>query len=57
VRQARKLNPARLGPVLGLLPASTVHRILTRHDLNRLAFLDRPRMPGLVKPVSNHHRV
>ncbi|MEU9413765.1 IS481 family transposase, partial [Streptomyces sp. NPDC048281] len=41
MRQARKLGPARLGPILGL-PASTVHRILTRHGLNRLAFLDRP---------------
>ncbi|MGX1549506.1 leucine zipper domain-containing protein, partial [Streptomyces adustus] len=29
LRQARKLGPARLGPILGL-PASTVHRILTR---------------------------
>jgi len=41
LRQARKLGPARLGPILGL-PASTVHRILTRHGLNRLAYLDRP---------------
>ncbi|MCC2274158.1 IS481 family transposase [Streptomyces sp. ET3-23] len=41
LRQTRKLGPARIGPVLGL-PASTVHRILTRHDLNRLAWLDRP---------------
>ncbi|MEY9988261.1 transposase InsO family protein [Streptomyces sp. V4I8] len=41
LRQSRKLGPARLGPILGL-PASTVHRILTRHGLNRLAFLDRP---------------
>ncbi|MEV6265513.1 IS481 family transposase, partial [Streptomyces sp. NPDC051784] len=41
LRQDRKLGPARIGPVLGL-PASTVHRILTRHGLNRLAFLDRP---------------
>lgn len=24
------------------MPASTVHRVLTRHGLNRLAFLDRP---------------
>ncbi|MFD9015562.1 leucine zipper domain-containing protein, partial [Streptomyces sp. NPDC059570] len=40
-RQVRKLGPARLGPVLGL-PASTVHRILVRHGLNRLAHLDRP---------------
>ncbi|WP_409470603.1 IS481 family transposase [Streptomyces sp. HC307] len=37
LRQARKLGPARIG-----LPASTVHRILVRHGLNRLAFLDRP---------------
>ncbi|MFE9688151.1 IS481 family transposase, partial [Streptomyces sp. NPDC006285] len=41
LRQNRKLGPARIGPILGL-PASTVHRILTRHGLNRLAFLDRP---------------
>ncbi|MFD6174352.1 IS481 family transposase [Streptomyces coeruleorubidus] len=36
-----KLGPARLGLILGL-PVSTVHRILARHGLNRLAFLDRP---------------
>jgi hypothetical protein len=41
LRQARKLGPARIGPILGL-PASTTHRILTRHGLNRLAHLDRP---------------
>ncbi|GGS30182.1 IS481 family transposase [Streptomyces nojiriensis] len=41
LRRTRKLGPARIGPVLGL-PASTVHRILARHGLNRLAFLDRP---------------
>ncbi|MEU6463115.1 IS481 family transposase [Streptomyces sp. NPDC046976] len=41
LRQERKLGPARIGPVLGL-PASAVHRILVRHRLNRLAFLDRP---------------
>ncbi|MFC4613077.1 leucine zipper domain-containing protein, partial [Streptomyces maoxianensis] len=41
LRQARKLGPARIGPILGL-PASTVHRILTRHGLSRLAWLDRP---------------
>ncbi|MEU0729641.1 IS481 family transposase [Streptomyces sp. NPDC006140] len=41
LRQDRKLGPARIGPILGL-PASTVHRILVRHGLNRLAFLDRP---------------
>jgi transposase InsO family protein len=41
LRRSRKLGPARIGPVLGL-PASTVHRILTRHRLNRLAWMDRP---------------
>ncbi|MDT0323706.1 IS481 family transposase, partial [Streptomyces millisiae] len=41
LRRTRKLGPARIGPILGL-PASTVHRILVRHGLNRLAFLDRP---------------
>ncbi|MFD4263383.1 IS481 family transposase [Streptomyces sp. NPDC058534] len=41
LRRDRKLGPARIGPILGL-PASTVHRILTRHGLHRLAFLDRP---------------
>ncbi|MFD8638214.1 leucine zipper domain-containing protein, partial [Streptomyces sp. NPDC059656] len=41
LRWARKLGPARIGPILNL-PASTVHRILTRHGLNRLAWFDRP---------------
>ncbi|MFE5192076.1 IS481 family transposase [Streptomyces sp. NPDC056628] len=41
LRQDRKLGPARIGPIVHL-PASTVHRILTRHGLNRLAFMDRP---------------
>jgi transposase InsO family protein len=41
LRQDRKLGPARIGPILGM-PASTVHRVLTRHGLNRLAFMDRP---------------
>ncbi|WP_327737398.1 IS481 family transposase [Streptomyces nojiriensis] len=41
LRQSRKLGPARIGPILGL-PASTVHRILVRHNLHRLAWLDRP---------------
>ncbi len=40
LRQARKLGPARIGPVLGP-PASTGRRILTRHGLHRLAWLDR----------------
>ncbi|WTW99421.1 IS481 family transposase [Streptomycetaceae bacterium NBC_01309] len=41
LRAERKLGPARIGPILGL-PASTVHRILVRHRLNRLAWIDRP---------------
>ncbi|MEU4476430.1 IS481 family transposase [Micromonospora sp. NPDC023888] len=41
LRSDRKLGPARIGPILGL-PASTVHRILLRHGLHRLAWLDRP---------------
>ncbi len=41
LRTGRKLGPARIGPILGL-PASTVHRILVRHGLNRPAFFDRP---------------
>ncbi|MET9822476.1 hypothetical protein ABZ038_12750 [Streptomyces sp. NPDC006349] len=39
LRQERKLGPARIGPILDL-PASTTHRILVHHWLNRLAFLD-----------------
>lgn len=41
LRQSRKLGPARIGLILGM-PASTVHRVLTRHGLNRLAWMDRP---------------
>ncbi|MFB7867861.1 IS481 family transposase [Streptomyces sp. NPDC056069] len=41
LRRTHKLGPARIGPILGL-HTSTVHRILTRHRLNRLAWLDGP---------------
>jgi transposase InsO family protein len=41
LRQARKLGPARIAPLVGL-PASTVYRVLVRHRLHRLSFLDRP---------------
>jgi transposase InsO family protein len=41
LRQARKLGPARIGPLLSM-PASTVHAVLARHGLSRLAWLDRP---------------
>ncbi|MGB9999312.1 leucine zipper domain-containing protein, partial [Streptomyces pseudogriseolus] len=35
LRKDRKLGPARIGPIVGL-PTSTTHRILVRHQLNRL---------------------
>jgi transposase InsO family protein len=41
LRQARKLGPARIAPLVGL-PASTVYRVLCRHRLHRLAWMDRP---------------
>ena len=41
LRRTLKLGPARIGPRLGV-PASTVHRVLVRHGLNRLAWMDRP---------------
>jgi transposase InsO family protein len=40
VRQNRGLGPARIAGILGC-PASTVHRVLVRHGLNRLDHLDR----------------
>jgi transposase InsO family protein len=41
LRTERKLGPRRLAPLVGV-PASTVHAVLTRHNLHRLAWLDRP---------------
>jgi transposase InsO family protein len=41
LRRTRKLGPARIGLICGV-PASTVHRVLVRHGLNRLAWMDRP---------------
>ena len=41
LRRTRKLGPARIGPLVGLAP-STVHAVLTRHGMHRLAWLDRP---------------
>jgi transposase InsO family protein len=41
LRRSRKLGPARIAPLVGL-PASTVYRVLCRHRLNRLAWMDRP---------------
>jgi transposase-like protein len=41
LRRRERLGPARIAARLGL-PASTVHRVLVRQQLNRLAWLDRP---------------
>jgi transposase InsO family protein len=41
LRRELKLGPVRIGWRLGV-PASTVHRVLTRLGLNRLAWMDRP---------------
>lgn len=41
LRHARKLGPARLAGIVGV-PASTVHRVLVRHGVNRLRWMDRP---------------
>jgi transposase InsO family protein len=41
LRAGRKLGAARIAPLVGLAP-STVHAVLTRHGLHRLAWLDRP---------------
>jgi transposase InsO family protein len=41
LRRKRKLGPARIAGQVGV-PASTVHRVLVRHNLNRLAWMDRP---------------
>jgi transposase InsO family protein len=41
LRQTHRLGPARIAGILDI-PASTVHRVLTRHNMPRLAWLDRP---------------
>jgi transposase InsO family protein len=41
LRREHKLGPHRIGPLVGLA-ASTVHAVLTRHGLSRLAWMDRP---------------
>ena len=40
LRKDRGLGPARIAGIVGM-PASTVHRVLVRHGLNRLDHLDR----------------
>ena len=41
LRRSRKLGPARIAGLVGR-PPSTVHRVLVRHGLQRLAWMDRP---------------
>lgn len=41
LRRQHKWGPARIAPHVGL-PISTVHRILVRHGVNRLSWMDRP---------------
>jgi transposase InsO family protein len=40
LRTQHKLGPARIGGILGV-PPSTVHRVLVRHGVNRLKWMDR----------------
>ncbi len=41
LRRNKKLGPARIGGQLGM-PASTVHAVLVRNGVHRLAYIDRP---------------
>jgi transposase len=41
LRRAHKLGAARIGGIVGV-PASTVHRVLSRRGINRLAWMHRP---------------
>ena len=41
LRQSRRLGPDRLAGIVDV-PASTVHRVLVRHGVNRLRWMDRP---------------
>lgn len=41
IRKNKKYGPFRIGAALGI-PASTVHKVLVREELNLLSFLDRP---------------
>jgi transposase InsO family protein len=41
LRQSRRLGPARLAGIVNV-PPSTVHRVLVRHGVNQLRWMDRP---------------
>jgi len=53
LRRARKLGPARIASIVGV-PASTVHRVLVRHGVNRLAWMDRPTGQVIRRIVTDH---
>ena len=53
LRQSRKLGPARLAGIVGV-PASTVHRVLVRHGVNRLRWMDRP-TGRVIRRIETHH--
>ena len=53
LRQTLKLGPVRIGDRLGV-PASTVHRVLTRFGMNRLAWMDRP-TGRVIRRIETHH--
>jgi transposase InsO family protein len=55
LRVTRKLGPARIAAILGLA-TSTVHRVLTRLGLNRLAWLDRPTGQVIRTPIRRYER-
>jgi transposase InsO family protein len=52
LRQSRKLGPARLAGIVDV-PASTVHRVLVRHGMNRLRWMDRP-TGRVVRRIETH---
>lgn len=53
LRRSHKLGPARIAWRLGV-PASTVHRVLVRLGLNRLAWFDRPTGRVIRRIVCDH---
>jgi transposase InsO family protein len=53
LRRELKLGPVRIGDRLGV-PPSTVHRVLCRHGLNRLAWMDRPTGRVIRRIVTTH---
>ena len=53
LRTTLKLGPVRIGARLGV-PASTVHKVLVRLGMNRLAWIDRP-TGQVIRRIETHH--